>query len=74
MTGYPRGAKMHVLVTVLVNQTSYMERSAPMDGIVFVEISAVILAVFGALASLFGSDSREGVEDTHQTRDTRGNR
>lgn len=45
-----------------------------MDGIVFVEISAVILAVFGALAMLFGSDSRQGIEDTHQAHDAVRNR
>ena len=45
-----------------------------MDGLVFFEISAVILAVFGALASRFGVDSRDGVEDTHQAHNNTGTR
>lgn len=43
-----------------------------MDGFVFVEVSAVILAVVGALAALFGTDSRPCIEDTHQAHNVTG--
>lgn len=44
-----------------------------MDGIVFVELSAVFLAVVGALAALFGADTRDQMVDTRETHTVKRN-
>jgi hypothetical protein len=53
------------LVTLIDTHSSYIEGSREVDILAFFLLVVAGLAIFGAAAAAFGSDSRDTIEDAH---------
>jgi hypothetical protein len=63
LTGYWQWGTVAALVTLIDTNSSYMKGSGGVDTFVFFLLVVLGLAIFGAVAVAFGSDSRQLIED-----------
>ena len=65
LTGYLQWVTVASLVTLLKSNNSYMKGDGEVELFVFLVLVVMGLAIFGALAAAYGTDSRETIEDAH---------
>jgi hypothetical protein len=65
LTGYAQWITFTTLVTLLNIISSYAKGSGEVDTVLLFVLVVVGLAIFGAVAVTFGSDSRQLIDDAH---------